>query len=116
MKFATHSTGFRITFENEYTISVVFGRGNYCQNKNATVLDYTNNDIIESDDAEVAFFDPSGEFVIENTNHDDDDFYCPQMVLPYVSPKEVGELIAILNTHSANIVEAQLNAWLKERS
>jgi hypothetical protein len=28
----THKKGFHITFENDYTVSVQFGPGNYCDN------------------------------------------------------------------------------------
>ena len=48
----TQGKGFQMRFENNYTISVQFGRGNYCQNKNANHNEF--KDWCESEDAEIA--------------------------------------------------------------
>jgi len=49
---ATENKGFQITFNNGYTISVQFGKGNYCDNRLKN-----NNDFITScKNAEVAIW------------------------------------------------------------
>ena len=62
----TAQKGFHITFENGWTVSVQFGRGNYCEN-------YDHSDwqgpVPPSKDAEVAAWDFEGEwFVFEDGN------------------------------------------------
>lgn len=47
----TYSKGFHITFENGWTISVQFGNGNYCNNKNLK-----NGDEVKCQNAEVAIW------------------------------------------------------------
>ncbi len=56
---ATQNKGFQMTFDNGYTISVQFGLGNYCNNRNKP----TNEVICESQDAEVMVWDSEGETV-----------------------------------------------------
>jgi len=53
--FTKTENGFRITCENGYAISVQFGLGNYCSNR--------NGDSNTSTDAEIAVLDGNGEFV-----------------------------------------------------
>ncbi|NDB83159.1 MAG: hypothetical protein EB127_10590 [Alphaproteobacteria bacterium] len=53
--FAKTENGFRITCENGYSISVQFGLGNYCSNR--------NGDSDSSADAEIAVLDSNGEFI-----------------------------------------------------
>ena len=54
--------GFSLTFANNWTISVQFGYGNYCQNKNhpAGVGLETQEGLLESIDAEIAIWDENG--------------------------------------------------------
>lgn len=60
----THGTGFHMTFENGWTVSVQFGPGNYCDNykepfpyRDERVPEY------ESTNAECAVWGPDGQFV-----------------------------------------------------
>jgi len=46
--------GFHITFENGWTVSVQFGRGNYCDNYNHEGYD---GPVPQSSDAEIAAWD-----------------------------------------------------------
>ena len=50
-------SGFRITFENGYTVSIQFGSNSYCANYHKKL------DTTISDNAEVAVVHPCGEFV-----------------------------------------------------
>lgn len=46
------ASGFHITYENGITVSVMFGKANYCENRNKN----PTGEIIESKNAEVAIF------------------------------------------------------------
>jgi len=48
--------GFQLTFENGLTISVMFGTGNYCENRGASIEDF-GKAIDSSNDAEIAIWD-----------------------------------------------------------
>ena len=52
--------GFTMTFENEWTISVQFGFGNYCTNRNNQTLQ--GNDSVKCDTAEIGIWDKNGEW------------------------------------------------------
>jgi hypothetical protein len=54
----TGQKGFHITFENGWTVSVQFGAGNYCENRNHPDWDGP----VPSRTAEVAVLSPDGEF------------------------------------------------------
>jgi len=59
----TGHKGFQMTFENGVTLSVQFGPGNYCENRN--VDDFKapqKSHRWDSKDAEVAILMPDGEF------------------------------------------------------
>jgi len=80
--------GFQITFSNGYKISVMFGAGNYADNKFNDPQEAYNNPPNEqnSKTAEIAVFNPDDEFV--NLGGDD--------VLGYVSPDFVAALIPLV--------------------
>ena len=64
----TSGKGFHITFENGYTVSVQFGPGSYCENRNLDYIDFNRkprNSICESPDAEVAVWDDKGAWVTQ---------------------------------------------------
>lgn len=54
--------GFRIGFKNGYQVSVRFGNANYCENNGL------EKNFMTSKDAEIAIFDPKGEFVKLDNN------------------------------------------------
>ena len=58
----TRGTGFQMTFENGWTISVQFGYGNYCDNnRHPDGFDFgKNKDVVQSSDAEIAIWDSEG--------------------------------------------------------
>lgn len=59
---ATQNKGFCITFANGYEVSVQFGRGIYCENR-----DLKDNDqfITESKDAEVMAWNKDGDVILQ---------------------------------------------------
>lgn len=60
----TRKKGFHVTFENDYTVSVQFGPGNYCNNYDAEIGgDEERCGEQGSHDAEVAVIDPSGNLI-----------------------------------------------------
>jgi len=60
MFYTVANKGFQVTFANGWKVSVMFGGGNYCQNRFENV-DHRET-IFQSDDAEVAVFTPDDEF------------------------------------------------------
>jgi len=80
---STENKGFELTFTNGYTISVQFGRGNYCINCRTEQNPFMR-DIWESSDAEIAVFDPKGNCIaLEGTNY----------ALGYLNADEVAQWI-----------------------
>ena len=69
--------GFKISFNNGYTVSVQFGGGNYCSNRALPRTEWGN-----SDTAETALISPDG-FVV----------YQGDDVQGHMSPKDVLELL-----------------------
>ncbi len=81
--------GFSITFQNNYTISVQFGLGNYCKNYDNNALSIFNNienfKKVKCNDAEIAIIDPDGNF-IELDNDENVKGYCDsQEVLKWIN-------------------------------
>lgn len=58
----TLGKGFHMKFPNNYTISVQWGVGNYCENYTSSSAWKENNVMWGSKDAEIAIFHPDGEF------------------------------------------------------
>lgn len=81
---STNNKGFQMTFENGWTISVQFGFGNYCSNRNhpARMISgnhygwYASKDVeyFSCPDAEIAIWDSFGEYY--NFGHDTVKGYC----------------------------------------
>jgi len=82
---STENKGFQMTFTNGYTISVQFGRGNYCEHKTKMPRPYKKAPSLwESKDAEIAVFDPKGNCIaLEGTNY----------ALGYLNADEVAQWI-----------------------
>ena len=64
----TRGTGFQMTFENGWTISVQFGYGNYCDNnRHPDGFDFgKNKDIVQSYDAEIAIWNNGTWYTFED--------------------------------------------------
>ena len=87
---STENKGFNITFENGYSASVQFGKGNYCNNLYAeyTYEEERKKQINRSKNAEVACYDTNtNEWYDLGTNG----------VLGYQSPAEVLELLNMIS-------------------
>lgn len=83
---STNNKGFSITFENGWTISVQFGFGNYCTNRNhPDGIDFSSKqNVVTCPDAEIAIWDKDG--VWYNFENDPIKGFC--------SPDEVADWIA----------------------
>ena len=77
----SNQKGFQITYKNGYTVSVQFGGGNYCTNRDLPIEDYGKS-VPPSDTAETALMTKDG-FV----SYQGDD------VQGYMSPPEVLKLM-----------------------
>jgi hypothetical protein len=83
--------GFQTTFPNGFTVSVMFGAGNYCENRfsdlevGGTVKVWTEHN---SQDAEIAVIDSNGNFVTEFPG-------CPEgdQVRGWITPDEMLEVM-----------------------
>lgn len=59
----TRTSGFQITFDNGYTVSVQFGPGNYCDNRSLSLSwPAGGGEPVECVNAEVAVFAADGEW------------------------------------------------------
>ena len=86
----TDGKGFQISFENGLTISVQFGYGNYCANKNEPINSHSANN--KCRDAEIAIFPTEGKDSAWLTNK-----FLPNKrgedVVGWIKPDEVAKLI-----------------------
>ena len=81
--------GFHITYENNVTVSVQFGKDNYCENRRAEInYPMGQFDSVECEDAEVAVWVGGYTDYITNEFEDSSD-----AVLPACSPKKVLEIM-----------------------
>lgn len=73
--------GFKVRFENGYTLSVQWTEWNYCERQYA-------KGVTECEDAEIAVIDEHGEFVTDQFLNNGDD------VQGWQKPEQVAELMA----------------------
>ena len=78
---STENRGFQLTFDNGWTISVQFGKGNYCSNRNKETK---KDSMVTSATAEIAAWD---------ADHKDFDFGGGQLCLGWSTTNEVAEWI-----------------------
>lgn len=85
---STMNKGFHMTFANGNTISVQFGYGNYCNNRNADFNTLLNKEDVKSETAEIAIWDKSGIWTTK-------DYFPDQCddVVGYLSADQVLELM-----------------------
>ena len=87
--------GFQTTFENGFTVSVMFGAGNYCEHRINHTVEPTLDGTVpvwgkhDSVNAEIAVFGPDGEFRTDFPG-------CPEgdQVQGWVTPEQ---MLAVMN-------------------
>lgn len=96
-----YNRGFHMTFENGITVSVQWGKGNYCErrNKRGHITDDLKEPITTSPDAEIAIWDADNNWL---------DFGAPTGgdVKGWVKPQEVAEWI-YLASNAKSLSELQ---------
>ena len=100
---SNYNKGFNLRFDNGHAISVQWGKGNYCSNRD------TNDDSIketnwEASTAEVLIYSPDEE--IDGKI----DFGEPGNILGWMNSDEVGQLISIVSS-SKNVYELNLEIF-----
>ena len=90
-------SGFQMTFENGYTVSVQFGQFHYCENrfKEQGSLDPLKSRQWNSNDAEIAAWGPDGEWVRQRGWGDD--------VKGFVKPDEVLKFMHFVANKKAQV-------------
>ena len=63
LNFSPCLRGTQFEFKNGYTVSIQWGPSNYCQNYNPSLAHPDDASYRVCSDAEIAVFDPSGDFV-----------------------------------------------------
>ncbi len=90
----TDSKGFHIEFENGLSVSVQFGRGNYCDNRTAEPDELKGD--IKSETAEIAVFNANGNWMTKQflpKNNGD--------VMGYLSADNVADLIIAVKNYKS---------------
>ncbi len=85
-----NNKGFQLELENGWTVSVMFGRGNYCDNGGLAFFPHDNNpeNEIECPNAEIAAWDKDDNWYHFADQHD--------TVEGYNTPNEVAAFIAMI--------------------
>lgn len=88
--FASYrNKGFHITFENGCTVSVQFGVGNYCENRDRWNVENEADSIMwDSRDAEIAAWDANGDWIrpdYEDWGDDVSGWRHPHEVLKFIN-------------------------------
>ena len=100
-----YNKGFRMTFENGYSISVQWGVGNYCEKQMNTNYEWnesTKHDFWSSNSAEIAVFNKEGSMIpitvntIEFANGTEESYN--DVVSGWLSTTQVAKVIAIVSS------------------
>ena len=98
----TRGKGFRIQFNNGFTLSVQWGPGNYCENQNKAFDSPEKVEFWESLDAEIAIIDEAGKFMSLGEDQ----------VKGWVTADKVAELIGIVQSSSTeDQIKEKLKQW-----
>lgn len=118
--FTIRHNGFYVTFENGYTISVVFAYGNYCDNYSdistryfggvdhirsylnafPKVPEYGYPESIHCANGEIAIFAPNGDWVTRKVMYAVFGIDCDDDVVGHITP---GQFLALCNYISSEI-------------
>jgi len=82
--------GIRISFENGYMVSVMYGTGIYCSCRDSKNLIDESSNLPRCADAEVAIIDPNGAFLKFESSDDE--------VKGFVSPDRLAKILSWVST------------------
>ena len=98
-----YNKGFRMTFENQFAISVQWGVGNYCEKKDSGEWnESTEHDFWSSNSAEIAVFNKEGSMIpitgytLENTDGTEENY--TDVVSGWLDTNQVAKVIAIVSS------------------
>ena len=100
-----YNKGFRMTFENGFSISVQWGVGNYCEKRDSGEWnEATKHDFWSSNSAEIAVFDKEGRnsmipitsYTLENTDGTEESY--TDVVSGWLSTDTVAKCITIVQS------------------
>jgi len=66
----TRGKGFHLIFANGVVLSVQFGRGNYCENRDISWEEQDQNELLSSEDAEIAIWNKEGKYLTRRADKD----------------------------------------------
>jgi len=89
----TSSKGFHVTLGNGYTLSVQFGGGNYCENRDLAIGSAKNVRTLRSATAEIAIWPADGDMIDLGGD----------TVAGWVTPGTVATVLALLNTEHPDL-------------
>jgi len=99
----TSHKGFHLTFNNSWQVSVQFGPGNYCEQRNADHYSPESNDIWRSSNAEIAVWSTrNGKMV--TLEYD--------VVRGYTTADEVAKVIHKVSTAKSTLTSKQMTKRL----
>ena len=98
-----YNKGFRMTFENQFAISVQWGVGNYCEKKDSGKWnESTEHDFWSSNSAEIAVFNKEGNMIpITGYEIEEEDGTVKKVndvVSGWLSTNQVAKVIAIVSS------------------
>lgn len=100
----TNGKGIHLAFDNNLTLSVQIGGGNYCDNYNEEIGYEHNKALPRSRTAEIAVWSPSGDMVKIGTD----------TVAGYVPIDTVLRLIPILQALPSNITDREISETMAD--
>lgn len=89
----TDNKGFQITFDNGITVSVQFGSGNYCSNRDYGVY-APGAKVPACDNAEIALFDKTGKWLTKKAAKSVAKEKLSDDVVGWVKPEQIAKYIA----------------------
>ena len=99
---STDRKGFHMTFENGLTVSVQWGGGNYCENRDN--MDFSCTKDMESKNAEIAVWSNKCWLNANNFLSDEDADWCDDVV-GWLTPEQVVDLLVRVKNYPADKID-----------
>ena len=110
---STERKGFHITFENGLTVSVQWGAGNYCDNRES--WDFSHMKDMESSTAEVAVWsNGNGRWLNANNFLSEEDADWCDDVVGWLTPAQVVDLLVRVKDYPADKIGELKRAYMEQ--